>query len=272
MNLAAINETAHLIWSNFRDSTQLNALPESCRPTNRADGYKVQAEVVRLSGQASVGWKIAATSVAGQKHVNVDGPMVGRLLADRVFAAGAVAANSIDLTRNLLRVVEAEFTFRMARALPVRDAAAGAYTVDEVMLAVDTLYLAIEIPDCRFTDFIRVGAPSLIADLACASWWVVGDAVVVDWRVIDLAAHRVTAYKNGAIAAEGVGSNVLGDPRVALTWLANELCVYGNGLLAGDYVTTGTCVVPVPCAPGDSFTMDFGVLGTISVEFPRGQN
>ena len=27
------------------------------------------------------GWKIAATSEAGQKHINVDGPMAGRILA-----------------------------------------------------------------------------------------------------------------------------------------------------------------------------------------------
>ncbi len=267
MNPAAITEAAQLIWTNFRDGTQINALPESCRPTTRAEGYAVQAEVARLSGQRSVGWKIAATSVAGQKHINVDGPLAGRLLANRAFAAGTVAANSIDLASNLLRVVEAEFTFRMRHALPVREATAGAYTVDEVMSAVASLHLAIEIPDCRMTDFLHVGAPSLIADLACASWWIVGDAVTADWRDIDLATHRVTAYKDGAVAAEGVGSNVLGDPRIALTWLANELCTYGGGLLAGDYVTTGTCVVPVPCAPGDAFVMDFGVLGTISVAF-----
>ena len=284
MNEAAISEAAQQIWTNFRDSTHINALPESCRPSTRAEGYAVQAEVARLSGQRSVGWKIAATSLAGQKHINVDGPLAGRLLADRVFAAGTVAANSIDLGRNVLRVVEAEFAFRMKRALPPRDVAHGAggaggaggtYGVNEVMSAVASLHLAIEIPDSRLTDFIHVGAPSLIADLACASWWIVGDAVAADWRRIDLAAHRVTAYKGGAVAgvdaavaAEGIGSNVLGDPRVALTWLANELCAHGDGLLAGDYVTTGTCVVPVPCAPGDAFVMNFGVLGTIAAEFP----
>ena len=277
MNQASITEAAQLIWANFRDGTQINALPASCRPSSRAEGYAVQAEVARLSGQPCVGWKIAATSLAGQKHINVDGPLAGRLLADRVFAAGSEAANSIDLGPNLLRVVEAEFTFRLNRALPARAAAAGVYTMDEVMAAVASLHLAIEIPDCRLTDFVLVGAPSLIADLACASWWIVGDAVTADWRSLDLAAHRVTAYKDdavagvdAAVAAKGIGSNVLGDPRLAITWLANELCAYDDGLLAGDYVTTGTCVVPVPCAPGDAFTMDFGVLGMIAVAFPAG--
>jgi 2-keto-4-pentenoate hydratase len=268
MNENTITQAAQVLWQHFRDTTQLNALPDSCRPTTRAEGYAVQAELARLSSQPSVGWKIAATSVAGQRHINVDGPLAGRLLGDRVCAAATEAANSIDLTGNLLRVAEAEFAFRMGCALPARAASMGAYTLDEVMLAVTSLHLAIEIPDCRMTHFVHVGAPSLIADLACASWWIVGDAVAGHWRDLDLAAHRVTAYKNGAIAAEGIGSNVLGDPRIALTWLANELCVYGNGLQAGDYVTTGTCVVPVPCLPGDALVMDFGVLGTVSMVFP----
>ncbi len=269
MNPASITEAAQLIWANFRDETQFRTLPESCRPTSRAEGYAVQAEVARLSGQTSVGWKIAATSVAGQKHINVDGPLAGRLLADRVFAAGSAGAAAIDLRPNLLRVIEAEFTFRMARALPPRAGEAEPYAVDKVMSAVESLHLSIEIPDTRFTDFVRVGAPSLIADLACASWWIVGDAVTADWRGIDLSTHRVTVRQGDALVADGIGSNVLGDPRVALTWLANELCTYGDGLKAGDYVTTGTCVVPVPCAPGDAFTADFGVLGTILVAFPR---
>ena len=268
MNTTLMQTAAQLIWATIREGTQVTALPEPCRPTNRAEGYAVQAEVARLSGQPSVGWKIAATSVAGQKHINVDGPLAGRLLADRVFAAGSVGANAIDLRPNLLRVIEAEFTFRLSRALPPRASEAGAYTVDEVMSAVGSLHLSVEIPDTRFTDFVRVGAPSLIADLACASWWIVGDAVVADWRRLDLSKHGVTVRKGDATVAEGIGSNVLGDPRVALTWLANELCTYGDGLKADDYVTTGTCVVPVPCAPGDAFTADFGVLGTIAVAFP----
>ena len=247
MQPQAINEAAELIAALFASGSRRDDLPTACRPASRAEGYAVQAEVVHQLGQRPVGWKIAATSMAGQKHINVDGPLAGRLLVNRVFAAGSEAANSIDLRGNLLRVAEAEFAFRMARTLPPQ-ANGQRYVVDEVMAAVDSLHLAIEVPDTRFNDFVKVGAPTLIADLACASWWVVGSAVTIDWRSIDLAAHRVTASDAGRTVAEGIGANVFGDPRIALTWLANELCTYGNGLQAGDFITTGTCVVPVPCA------------------------
>jgi 2-keto-4-pentenoate hydratase len=58
---------------------------------------------------------------------------------------------------------------------------------------------------------------------------------------------------------------VLGDPRIALTWLANELSTHGETVKAGQVVTTGTCVKPVPLAQGDRFDGDLGVLGRVSV-------
>ena len=263
MNQSAIAEAAQILWQHWSEGQQMTALPEHCRPASRAEGYVVQAEVARLSGQAVVGWKIAASSVAGQKHINVDGPLAGRLLANTVFAEGSVAANAINLRNNILMVAEPEIVFRMAQPLPPR-AAPNAYSINEVMAAVGTLHLAIEVPDTRYSDFLKVGAPSMIADMACAALWVVGSAVTTPWRDIDLSQHEVAAYKNGVLVAKGSGANVLGDPRIALTWIANELCTYGAGLQAGDYVTTGTCVVPVPVTHGDKLLMDFGVLGSIT--------
>lgn len=263
MNESAIAEAAQLIWQHWQQGTQMTALPGHCRPENRADGYAVQAEVARLSGQAIVGWKIAASSVAGQKHINVDGPLAGRLLANNVFVEGSAAANAMTLKHNILRVAEPEIVFRLAQPLPPL-ANGASYSFAEVMAAVDTLHLAIEIPETRYRDFLTVGAPSLIADMACAALWVVGPAVTADWRDIDLSKHEVMAHKNGAFAAKGSGAHVLGDPRIALTWIANELCNCGAGLQAGDYVTTGTCVVPVPITHGDRLLMDFGVLGNVA--------
>ena len=263
MNESAIAEAAQLIWQHWSQSRQMTALPEHYRPASRSEGYEVQAEVARLSGQATAGWKIAASSIAGQKHINVDGPLAGRLLANTVFAEGSTAAANINLKTNILRVAEPEIVFRMARALPP-PANESNYTVNEVMAAVATLHLAIEIPDSRYADFLTVGAPSMIADMACAALWVVGPATSAAWRDIDLSQHEVVAHKNGTVAAKGSGANVLGDPRIALTWIANELCTYGTGLQAGDYVTTGTCVVPVPITYGDTLRMDFGVLGNIA--------
>jgi len=247
-----------LLFSHWRDQTRLDALPPQLRPATRAEGYRVQAYLEAHTARPLFGWKIAATSAAGQKHINVDGPLAGRLLAERVIADGGVC----PLGNNLMRVAEMEFAFRMAVDMPPR---AAPYEQDAVMGCVATLHPAIELPDSRYCDFTRVGLAQLVADNACAHRFVMGPAAPDDWRGIDLAAHPVRAFLNDAVAGEGSGANVLGDPRIALTWLANELSRHGMTLKAGEVVTTGTCVAPVTIAAGDRISGDFGPLGGVAV-------
>ena len=107
----------------------------------------------------------------------------------------------------------------------------------------------------------------MIADDACAAWFLLGEATSADWRDIDLVAHQVFAYRNDSLAAQGSGANVLGDPRLALTWIANELSRFSDGLCAGEFVTTGTCVKPMPITSGDHLRVDFGAIGVIEADF-----
>lgn len=248
---------ADLLWDCWQQGRRVAALPEAVRPRTRAEGYAIQQEFERRSGRPLLGWKIAATSVAGQKHINVDGPLAGRLLAERAFESGA----SLPFGANHMRVAEAEFAFRIGRTLEPRE---QAYDVTDVLDAVGTLHPAIEVPDSRYDDFTIVGAPQLIADNACAHLFVLGPATTAAWRDLDLVDHAVTGTIAGKATHHGKGANVLGDPRIALTWLANELSGLGLALQAGQVVTTGTCIVPLPIEPGDRVEMDFGVLGKVS--------
>jgi len=252
-----MSDTSRLLWDIAQAGRLLDVLPEGTRPATRADGYAVQAGFEAFSAHPRYGWKIAATSAAGQEHINVDGPIAGRLLAERIFAPGA----DIPLTDNRMRVCEPEFGFRFGENLP----AGKSYSRVEVMDAVATLHLTLEIPDSRFTDFTAVGAPSLIADNACARELVVGPAVEANWRNVDLAAHPVRAEVAGKVTRDGSGAAVLGDPRDALTWLVNEVTGMGIDILKGELVTTGTCMIPLEIVPGDAVIADYGVFGTIGV-------
>ena len=260
MNDAQCEQAAGILWRHWQAGTRIEQLPADVRPATRADGYAIQAHLACRSASALFGWKIAATSEAGQRHINVDGPLAGRLLAERVLADGA----TVSLARCLMRVAEVELAFRLGADLPPR---AQPYGVDEAMAAVATLHPAIEIPDSRYRDFCAVGAPQLIADDACAHLFVLGPPASVPWRDRDLAAHEVSAVVEGKSRHAGRGANVLGDPRIALTWLANELSGLGVGLAAGQVVTTGTCVVPVAVVPGDRFVASFGDFGRLAVTF-----
>jgi len=54
---------------------------------------------------------------------------------------------------------------------------------------------------------------------------------------------------------------------VALTWIVNELSSIGVTMKAGQFVTTGTCRVPVKVEPGDAVHADFGSLGQVGCSF-----
>lgn len=251
---------AEILNRHWLEGSVLDALPDALRPSNRAEGYAIQAGLERYSAFPLHGWKIAATSVAGQKHIGVDGPLAGRIFRERVFASGA----EVPFGANRMAVAEVEFAFRFGRDLAP---AALPRNVEEVLAAVETLHPSIEVPDSRFADFVTAGGPQLIADNACAHYFVEGPAYAGDWRAIDFATFKPRGIVGGRYDREGLGANVLGDPRIALTWIANELSSLGIPLRAGEIVTTGTCLVPLEIRRGDHVTADFGMLGTVDVHF-----
>jgi 2-keto-4-pentenoate hydratase len=254
--ITAASRTLHDHW---RAGTKLGGLEAALRPRSRAEAYAIQGKIENHSKTRLFGWKIAATSEAGQRHINVDGPMAGRILSETVIPDGGTAS----MAGNEMRVAEPEFAFRMAADLPPR---LQPYSAREVLDAVGTLHPAIEIPDSRFADFVSAGAEQIIADNACAHLFVLGAPATANWRALDLVEEKPVITMRGNQFL-GHGKNVLGDPRIALTWLANELRQLGVTLRAGEVVTTGTCHPPLPIQPGDACAVDFGVLGSVSVGF-----
>src|SRR5438477_13192365 len=133
--IAAASLTLNGHW---RAGTRLGSLETAQRPHSREEGYAIQAELERTSSHKLFGWKIAATSEAGQKHINVAGPMAGRILQETLIEDGGTA----PMAGNEMRVAEPEFAFHMRVDLPARS---GPYTMQQVLDAGDTLPPAIEI-------------------------------------------------------------------------------------------------------------------------------
>ena len=254
-------EAAQILHKAWAEGRQIDHLPDDLRPATRGEGYAIQAHLERHAAGGVRGWKIAATSKAGQTHINVDGPLAGRIFGERLLENG----QAVPLRGNNMRVAELEFAFRLGRDLPPRD---GGYGLDEVQDAVASLHPSVEIPASRYTDFCAVGAPALIADNSCGHAFLFGPAFDPDlWRDRDLRAWQVTAHLAGKESVHGIGSNVLGDPWQALLWLVNECSEHGMDLAEDQTISTGTCLVPVAVSEGDVLTTDYGAGAPLTLRF-----
>lgn len=256
-------EASDVLISHWQKGTTLRELPKHVQPAESADGYAIQQHILRLTSKPLFGWKIAATSTAGQHHINVTRPLAGRILHERVSRGG----ETVSLGPNRMGVAELEFCFRIGQTMKPRS---DPYSISEAMDLVDGLFIGVEVPDSRYEDFTKVGAAQLIADNACADRFVIGPEVAVDWRSRDLTQHEVRGWKKNDekfAVRSGSGKEVLGDPKIAMTWIANELSNHGMELAKGAFVTTGTCVIPIPVKPGDVVVGDYGDFGKIEVAF-----
>ena len=73
-------QAAAILHDLWLQKNRFSGLPDALKPVDRADGYAIQAAFSRLNKQAVFGWKIAATSGDGQRHIGVDRPLAGRPL------------------------------------------------------------------------------------------------------------------------------------------------------------------------------------------------
>jgi 2-keto-4-pentenoate hydratase len=240
---------------------RLESLPDSARPLDADEAYRCQDLLVdRLLahyGGEIIGYKIACTNKLAQDLLHVTGPFHGKMFS----AHSTESPGRLRAADFFMRVMEAEFAFRMARDLP---AEAGPFTREQVADAVEGVLPGLEVVDSRFNSWTTVGGDLLIADNACHGAWVKG-ALIADWRGFDLAAQSVELLVNGAVNQTGTGAAVLGHPLNALEWLANDLSARGTGLRAGQYITTGVTTGVYLAERGDRVEADFGHVGHVEM-------
>ena len=222
-----------------------------------ADGYAVQAELVRLilaAGDSIVGYKVGLTSKPMQKMIGVDSPDYGPVLGSTVYRDGDV----VSLGRFIQPKIEAEIVFVLGEALR-----GPGVTVTDAHRAVAGIAASVEIVDSRFADW-RIKLADTVADLASNGAVAVSGRLVpldgIDTRLIGMSLTR-----NGDLVDTGAGAAALGDPLTVVAWLANTLGSVGIGLEPGHLVMTGALHAAVPMQAGDVFRADFDRLGPVTV-------
>ena len=223
------------------------------------DAYEIQLLNIRrriADGATVIGHKVGLSSKAMQQMMGVDEPDYGHLLGDmEVFEEVPV-----DTSRYLLPRVEVEVGFVLGAALP------GADCTEADVLAATVAYApAIELIDSRIKDW-NIGLCDTISDNASSAGWVLGRERVAP-ADIDIKGIDAVLTRNGEVVAEGRSDAVLGDPVIAVAWLARKVASFGVRLKAGDIVLPGSCTRAIDARPGDNFHAEFAGLGSVRLQF-----
>lgn len=215
----------------------------------REDAYDVQHawNALRVAGgERVVGRKIGLTSAAIRAQAGVDEPDYGSLWGSRQYIAAGGRADAPAHTFVAPRV-EGELAFLLGA-----DVGEGA-TAQQVLAVTEAIAVAIEIIDSRIQDW-RLTIADTIADNASYGGFVLGP-----WsralRHTDLGTLGMVLYRNGQVAATGVGVESFGHPARAVAWLARKLASFGEYLPAGSIVLSGALGRAPDVAQGDEITL-----------------
>jgi 2-keto-4-pentenoate hydratase len=241
-----------------RDGRQIQVLDPDLVPISIDDGYAVNRLVARRLGWEPLGWKIAGTTAAMRAKLRLDSPIYGRTY--RRFAvqspARLVWATLLD------PLVECEFFVTLAHDLPARVAP---WTMPEVVAAVGSVRAGIELAECRFPNSALPPLPAILADGAASGRYVFGDPVPA-WRE-GLAGVQVVLDVDGVRRRQGSGAEVMGDPLTPLLWLVEELRRRGEGLMAGETISTGSTTGMLPVRAGQTVRAVFGDAAEVVLGF-----
>jgi len=222
------------------------------------DAYAIQSvNVDRLLsyGATITGKKIGLTSPGMQQLLGVNEPDYGHLFGFMECKRDVPAEELIQPK------IEAEIAFVLKEDLPDRDV-----TVEDVRKATAYVVAAFEIVDSRVADW-KIKLVDTIADNASSARYVLGDTKLpVDG--VDLSAVTMKMEKDGeGLVSEGSGAAVMGDPAVAVAWLANCMRRYGVPLKKDEILLSGAFCAALPAKEGDAFKATFSQLGTVTARF-----
>ena len=241
------------------DRVPIAALTETYAEIDVVDAYEIQLLNVRRrldEGALIRGHKVGLSAKAMQQMLGVHEPDYGHLL-DVMFVdeSATVPADRFCQPR-----AEIEVAFVLGQ--PLRG---PGVTAADVLRATDYVLPSIEIVDSRLAEW-KIRIADTIADNASSA------AVVLGGRPtrltdVDPALIGANLRRNGEIVETGCSGAVLGNPVIAVAWLANKVARFGVTLEPGHVIMPGSCTRMVPVVAGDHIRASFDGLGDVAVSF-----
>ena len=229
-------------------------LPEDIRPADLDSALVIQRRIVALLGQAVGGWKCSVPSE--QRPI----------LAAPIFASTIHRASPCTIVASgTIARIEPEVAFLMGRDLPQR---ATPYSEAEIRAAIGESRLVLELLDTRYAEPGVVSWPEMMADCVQNQGLFVGPTFAGGLDA-QLRTMKVTVRGPVGVLSTHDGHHGDGHPLNPLYWLANFLAGRGEGLRAGQVVTTGSYAGAIEVPIGQPLTVIYGDLGQVAIELKR---
>ncbi|KZL93617.1 2-keto-4-pentenoate hydratase [Clostridium magnum] len=259
MNQEQIKEAAAALYEAEEKVQPITALTDVYPDITTDDAYKIQIENIARKvqqGYRIVGKKIGLTSKGMQQMLGVPEPDYGHIL-DNMVGEEEVP---IKISSFLKPKIEAEIGFILKDELK-----GPGVTVAQVLQATEGVMPVFEIVDSRVKDW-KIKIQDTVADNASSAMIVLGSNLV-SVKDLDLKHIGMVLEKNGKVIDTAAGAEVLGNPAIAVAWLANKLGEYGISLKPGEIILSGSLTKAYEFDEKCVFTATFDRLGRVKAVF-----
>ncbi len=258
-----LNSAIDLVWENRQRGIYY---PDALNGIlSLDDAYRVNLAIAQRlvsRGEKQAGWKVGVTAKAMQEQMGVHQPVFGVLFESGHRSSG-VELKFADLIEPS---VENELCITIGKTLR-----GPGISIEQTCASIATVAPALEIVERRgvFSDL-----PLAMADNAQQKHFVNAkempwEPISTGWpRAMGLSETSVEVFLNGVSQEIASGAEVMGDPIVSVTWLANKLAEFDLGLEAGMRVMSGSFTKQYRIKQGDRIESRFTPFGTVSVGFP----
>lgn len=260
-NRVFLEEAAERLWQAGQNNEGITPLTEAMPGLTLDEAYEVQLLTVgkaQAAGRRIVGKKIGLTSKAMQDYFGISTPDYGHLYDTMIWDQD----EPISLSKLHRPKIETELAFVLGANLM-----GPGVTVTDVIQATAGIIASFEIIDSRIKDW-RIKVTDSIADNASAAGLTLGSRLV-PVSGLDLRYIGMVVEKNGLIVDTAATAAVMGNPALAVAWLANKLGQYGIALKKGEIILSGSLTKALDVAPGDVFIANFGGVGSVKAVFSK---
>lgn len=228
-------------------------LNPTLQPQSNEDGFAIQSAIMDGMGDSVGGWKCLL-------------PIGERLVAAPIFTNSIYSSSPCPIELDVGRCrIEPEIAFRFKQDLPAR---LSEYSEDEIIMALGSAHLALELIKSRFLPDEKPSHFENLADCLVNQGMYIGPEISLS-DAMQASEFKLTfsqVQSDGHVKVQDFAAkhpNVY--PHLPLPWLVNFLSQRGIDIKAGQAIITGSYAGVIEVLPDKEFTLDYEGLGRIQV-------